>query len=126
MTEVERLIGIGRRKFNHYPLVAARLAAVPGIVQHSLQKVLPVTLPYFQIEEAFNHVEPAHFGHRFPDPRADFSSGLVGRLAGNFGKRKNHDRIIARKIPGSGVHQNGGRIGLFAVKLFNSLDDSLL
>ena len=96
VAEVERLVGVGRRIFDHHQRRVGggrgdAVARVRGLGKHAG----PVALGQRQVQEAFDDLERGYLGQSLHDGGAYLGPGDVGRLLRQFQQREDDHRVVA-------------------------------
>ena len=86
VSEVQRLVCVGRGIFHHHQRRAVRHGhdAIPLLRVDACEQLRPGFGRDAQVQEAAHGIEFSHGGTVFGEPRADFGGGFVGTLAREF------------------------------------------
>ncbi len=98
VAQVERLVGVGRRIFDHDRTARIGSLAEAGFGLRLGETRAPEGTRQLEVQEAFHHVERLHFGCVGHDVPADLLSGGFGRLAAAAQQREGHQRIVALEL----------------------------
>ncbi len=121
VAQVEGLVGVGRRVFDHYQrsVGCGRGQSVVGRLGYVAQHCVPVGRLDDYVQEAFDNVETVDGRFVVDQPVAYFRADLLGRLAGGLDPGKSHYGQVALKLLAGGLRHDGvgGRVD--AVEFFD-------
>ena len=111
VAQVQRLVGVGRRIFDHHRFAGGGAFAEIGVGHHLGEPFAPERVAQREVQEALDDVIAFDFGNVFHQRFADLRGGFFGFFAAEFQQREDHERVVALEFLAGFLDLDGGRIG---------------
>ena len=121
MSEMQRLVGVGRREFDHDPAAGRRQAAEFRIGGDSGQLLLPVDAGERKVQETFHRIERRYLRAVLEQPPAYCVAGGVRSLTGDLQQREHDERIVTFEFLARGLHLKRRGVDVGAVDRLDGL-----
>ena len=128
VSQMEGLVGVGRRIFHHDGFGAGQCLAeaVGGVGSLAVDEIGPVAVGHREVEETFDDVVARYLGHGLADCRAQLVAHLLRRLARLFDVWEHHHGIVPFEFFLGGLEHHCVGSSLDAIKSFESGGNCLL